>query len=103
MRKLKLIGIDSWDRPVYTDEKGSLWKDVNLGKGKPYLHNAVNNAFEGEPDSPIKGEYEIVKDIASSGSCDTCDNAGWETFSKLAACSCCENNEFYQPRKGGIC
>jgi len=60
MKKLRLIGVDGWDRPVYKDEAGKLWKDVNLGSGTPYLHNVVNNDFEGEPDSPIKEEYEIV-------------------------------------------
>ena len=61
MKKLWFAGVDSWSRPVYKDEKGKLWKDVNLGCGTPYLHNAVNNDFEGEPDMPIKGDFEIVK------------------------------------------
>ena len=25
---LKFIGMDSWDRPVYKDDLGTLWKDV---------------------------------------------------------------------------
>ena len=61
MRKLKFIGIDGWDRPVYQDESGQLWKDVNLGCGEPSLHSASNNDFDGEPDMPISGEYEIIK------------------------------------------
>jgi hypothetical protein len=61
MKKLKFIGVDCWDRPVYQDESGQLWKDINLGNGKPYLHNAADNDFEGEPDMPIKGKYKIVK------------------------------------------
>jgi hypothetical protein len=64
MKKLKFIGIDSWDRPVYKDEKGKLWKDINLGMGTPYLHSVSNNDFEGEPDSPIQGEYEIIGKVA---------------------------------------
>ena len=61
MRKLRFIGVDGWDRPVYRDEDGELWKDVNLGSGTPYLHNvAPRGDFDGEPDSPIKDEYEII-------------------------------------------
>jgi hypothetical protein len=30
--KLVFIGIDSWDRPVYKDGNGRMWKDVTLGK-----------------------------------------------------------------------
>jgi hypothetical protein len=31
--------------------------------------------------------------------CDSCDNAGWETMGKVAACNCCESYAFYKPRK----
>ena len=61
MKKLSFIGVDSWDRPVYKDESGQFWKDVNLGSGVPYLHNSADNEFDGEPDMPIEGEYEIIK------------------------------------------
>jgi len=61
MKKLHFIDIDYWDRPVYQDESGQLWKDVNLGRGKPSLHSATNNAFDGEPEMPIKDEFEIIK------------------------------------------
>jgi hypothetical protein len=59
-KQLELNGVDNWDRPVYQDESGQLWKDVNLGRGEPDLHSAVNNDFYGEPDMPIKGEFEII-------------------------------------------
>ena len=59
-RKLKFIGTDGWDRPVYRDESGELWKDVNLGDGTVDLHSSSDNTFDGEPDSPIKGEFEII-------------------------------------------
>ena len=62
MRKLCFAGIDSWDRPVYRDESGQLWKNVNLGNGEPCLHSASNNDFEGEPDMPITCGYEIIKE-----------------------------------------
>ena len=61
MKKLHFIGVDSWDRPVYKDESGTVWKDVNLGKGNLSLHSSVDNDFDGEPDMPLRGEYEIIK------------------------------------------
>ena len=62
MKKLRFIGTDSWGRPVYQDESGEIWKDVNLGRGTPYLHCSVNNDFEGEPDMPIQDDFEILKE-----------------------------------------
>ena len=62
MKKLRFIGIDSWDRPVYQDDSGKMWKDVNLGCGELSLHSASSNDFDGEPDMPIHFEFEIVKE-----------------------------------------
>ena len=62
MKKLVFVGIDGWCRPVYRDESGQFWKDINLGSGAPCLYSASNNDFEGEPDMPIKNEYEIIKE-----------------------------------------
>ena len=62
MRKLKFIGTDGWDRPVYRDELGNLWKDVNLGSGVISLHSSCDNEFDGEPDMPIEGEFEIIQE-----------------------------------------
>ena len=59
MKKLRFIGIDSWSRPVYQDESGQLWKDVDLGGGVPSLHSASGNDFDGEPDMPIRDEFEM--------------------------------------------
>ena len=101
MKNLRFIGIDECNRPVYRDEKGELWKDI-IGIGTPYLHNATDGDFEGEPNFPITGDYEIVgkmEDYPHDKPCDTCDNAGWETMSKVAACNCCENHEFYTPMR----
>jgi hypothetical protein len=61
MRKLKFIGVDFWSRPVYEDESGKLWKDINLGDGVISLHSSSDNTFDGEPDMPITGEFEIIK------------------------------------------
>lgn len=56
-------GRDSWDRPVYEDETGKLWKDVEPGLNcKPKLCSALYNAFDGEPDTPMEymKKYEGV-------------------------------------------
>ena len=61
MRKLKFIGVDFWDNLVYRDETGRLWKDINLGVGEPALHSVSDNESDGEPNMPITGKYEFVK------------------------------------------
>jgi len=60
LKELHFICIDDWGRPVYKDQKGKIWMDVNLGKGTPYLHASSNNEIDGEPDYPISGEFTIV-------------------------------------------
>lgn len=57
--KIKFIGIDNWDRPVYKDEKGTIYKDTNLGIGEIDLHTSSNNNFYGEPDMSIKENTKI--------------------------------------------
>lgn len=45
-------GEDSWNRPVYKDKKGNLYKDVSLGEGNNLASSlclSTNNEFEGEP------------------------------------------------------
>lgn len=54
---LTFIGIDCWDRPVYRDTNGKLWKDITIGSDTPELYSACNNDFEGEPDMPIEMTY----------------------------------------------
>lgn len=63
--KVKIVGIDNWDRPVYQDENGKLYKDVNLGTGCLALCTASNNQFYGEPDIPIEDniKIEVVKNF----------------------------------------
>lgn len=59
--KLNYIETDYWSRPVYKDQHGNLWKDVELGDREvPSLYSSTNNDFEGEPDCPIKGEFTIL-------------------------------------------
>lgn len=77
--KLNYLGNDSWNRPVYEDENGRLWKDTGLDSAKHgkvskfALCSSVNNEFDGEPDTPmgyIKRyndiEIELVFDKKSS-------------------------------------
>lgn len=59
MKEMTLIGYDGWDRPVYKDETGQLWKDINLGQGEPYLHDADD--FDGEPGFPIEEKFIITE------------------------------------------
>lgn len=48
-------GRDNWDRPVYVDEDGKIWKDVEpRASDKPKLCSALYNAFDGEPDTPME-------------------------------------------------
>ena len=52
---LRHKGRDSWERPVYEDETGKLWKDVEPGANcGPKLCSALYNAFDGEPDTPME-------------------------------------------------
>ena len=61
--KLRLIGIDFWSMPVYQDETGRLWKDINFGNGEPHLHSSVDNEFDGEPDMPMTGKFQIIMEV----------------------------------------
>lgn len=58
---LKYLGMDSWDRPVYEDENGTLWKDTSPGRiFGPHLCTSVDNTFDGEPDMPMQDGAEVV-------------------------------------------
>ena len=70
VKKLHFIGVDGWSRPVYKDETGKLWKDVNLGDGIPSLHSSADNEFDGEPDMPLEGDFEIISDADAGHSND---------------------------------
>lgn len=57
-------GRDGWGRPVYEDENGKLWKDVEPRENKPAkLCSVLNNEFEGEPDTPMEAtrKYDVVE------------------------------------------
>lgn len=58
------IGRDSYSRQVYRDEQGKLWKDVSPKADCPAkLCSTLNNAFDGEPDTPIEymEHYQNIK------------------------------------------
>lgn len=51
----KYIGNDSWSRPVYEGEDGTLLVDVSPVTHRPMeLCTKYNNSFNGEPDTPIE-------------------------------------------------
>lgn len=51
---MKFLGMDSWDRPVYEDETGTLWKDVHPhSQYTPKLCTSNGNNFDGESDVPM--------------------------------------------------
>jgi hypothetical protein len=61
VRTMEYVGVDDWDRPVYKCiETGMLWKDITMGgNDNPELYSC-NNAFDGEPDSPIKSDLVVI-------------------------------------------
>jgi len=59
IRTMEFKGLDDWNRPVYKcQETGKLWKDITLGSENPELYSC-QNAFDGEPDCPIKSDLDI--------------------------------------------
>jgi hypothetical protein len=59
--KLKYIGEDFWCCPVYKDQYGTLWKDVDLGESEtPSLFSVTENDFDGEPLFPLKKDHQFV-------------------------------------------
>lgn len=61
---LEYTGMDDFSCPVYKDQFGKLWKDIDLGKGaEPNLYSLSFNHIDGEPSHPITAGVHI-----SSGS-----------------------------------
>lgn len=51
---LKFLNMDSRNRPVYKDETGTLWKDVNPRRQyASELCTSNGNNIDGEPDVPM--------------------------------------------------
>lgn len=59
-KTLTFIGWDYWDRAVYKDEYGKLWKDVNANGKNHALCSVTNNDFDGEPDEAISNDIECT-------------------------------------------
>lgn len=64
--RLKYIGTDSWGRYVYKDERGNLWKHLDCNsqieecqRRGDKLYSSRNNAFDGEPDCPMRKGVEV--------------------------------------------
>ena len=61
---LRYLGRDSWDRPVYRDDEGILWKDIDPRAGwRPNLCTSVDNEFEGEPDASME-DFKKYRDVS---------------------------------------
>jgi len=61
MLVMEFVDVDDWSRPVYRDNRGRQWIDVNCGEGEPDLHRSTDDLFlDGEPDWRIEEEYEIA-------------------------------------------
>jgi hypothetical protein len=52
---------DDWSRPIYTDQNGKIYVDVNLGNGSPSIHTVTG---QGEPEYSIKN-FTIVSNNTS--------------------------------------
>lgn len=96
---------DDWSRPVYQDQHGRIYVDINLGKGEPSIHTVTD---EGEPMSPVRN-YTIVsgqkQDRFANALCPRCKNSKPELMKKTAggkmSCTSChwEDNPG-EPYKG---
>ncbi len=59
---LVLLGIDDWNRPVYQDQNGKLWKNIkHLACDESDVRNNIDglcavygNIFDGEPDTALE-------------------------------------------------
>lgn len=55
---LEYTGMDDFSCPVYKDQFGKLWKDIDLGKEpEPNLYSLSFNHIDGEPSHPIQQKY----------------------------------------------
>jgi hypothetical protein len=55
-------GSDSWGRPVYEDDTGKLYCDVDpRPTSSADICTKCNNAFDGEPDTPIRNKEIVLK------------------------------------------
>jgi hypothetical protein len=71
-----------YSRTLYRDPQGNLRAPARYGRGIDVIW------WMPWPELP-----------SAKKPCDSCDNIGWETMGKVAACNCCEEHEFYTPKK----
>lgn len=61
---LKYLGRDSWDRPVYEDDNGVIWKDTDPRAGREAnLCTSAGNEFDGEPDTGM-GYFKKYQNVS---------------------------------------
>lgn len=59
---LHYIGQDDFACPIYEDQNGKIWKDIDLGEGdSPSLYSVTGNSADGEPLYPIDHEYSFAE------------------------------------------
>ena len=59
---LTFLGIDDWNRPVYQDQNGRIWKNIkHLARNETDVENSIDglstvcsNSFDGEPEMPLE-------------------------------------------------
>jgi len=67
MLKMNFVGVNDWSQPVYKDDKGRQWIDLNCGENNPDLHRSTDDEFlDGEPNYRIDCEYEFVNQYKES-------------------------------------
>lgn len=73
---------DDWSRPIYKDQSGKIYLDINCGNGSPSIHSTSN---QGEPEFPIKN-YTIKSksngDKFKNALCPRCKNSKPELMKK---------------------
>ena len=73
---------DDWSRPVYKDQNGRIYVDINLGNGTPAIHSTSD---EGEPEFPVRN-FTISKATSSAPKrnrlCPRCGNSKPELMKK---------------------
>lgn len=69
IKKIRFVRIDSWDRMVFKDESGNIWKYTEPGE-QPYerherLYTSTNNDFDGEPCWPMSPDIDYQVQIGN--------------------------------------
>ena len=54
---------DHMDRPIWVDQNGKVWVDVDMNDHNPNLHDVCRS---GEPNCPIEDIWEKVDDMFSA-------------------------------------